>query len=186
MKIQIKLLALFLSLILILPGCEEKTVNTDDEFIEQMPENTGLEFWIGDTLSDDDIAYHTVFQFGNSWFYGYEYFIPNEIIEEGNSSGYNISEYFHDNYVKYYFHNSEKYIYEIHIFDPKVNVFGITVNSRLDEFISAFETRGYSVGACGGTPQTETDFSYLATKGDTYVYFQHWNGKESIIVRIGY
>lgn len=136
-----KQIAFILALIILLADFSScsgtKTTN-------KMPEDTNLEFWITQDVSETDFSdyYEIVGWFGASQYYGSGYLPESD--EDGNKIE---PEY----YVKYLitawpdYADGGKYITSIDFNDPKVTVYGLTVDSSFNEFERIFSEMGYEI-----------------------------------------
>lgn len=125
--------------------------------IPEKPADTSLEFWIAEDVSSVDFSdyYARAGVFGAYEYYGKGY-SPAEILE-GNL------DILPQHYVLYtvggYPDTSDdwNYITRIQITDPEVQVYGMTCDTRLDEFDKTMQKLGYKISEnSAGTLHTAT------------------------------
>ncbi|HPP36876.1 MAG TPA: hypothetical protein PK767_11650, partial [Clostridiales bacterium] len=112
--------------------------------IPKKPKDTNLEFWITQDVSETDFSgYCEILGWiGARQYYGSGY--QPEVDENGNQTD---PEY----YVKYKvtawpdYACQNKHITSIEITDPKVTLYGLTVDSSFDEFEQVFSEMGYEI-----------------------------------------
>jgi hypothetical protein len=135
---QIALLLVLMMILFILSSCSWfKT-------IPARPEDTNLEFWITQDVSKIDFSRYReiVGWFGAKQYYGSGY------MPETDENGYEADPEY---YVKYLitawpdYADGGKYITLIEFTDPKVKLYGLTVDSSLDEFEQIFSKMRYDI-----------------------------------------
>ena len=116
---------------------------TDDKMLEK-PQDTSLEFWVMQDVSDIDFSGHyKLHGFGADFYYGKGY-QPTEIIEDSEVIApehcviYTVSPY--PDYS-----SGGQYVTRIAITDPQVTVYGITCGSTLQDFDATFENLGCTI-----------------------------------------
>ena len=123
---------------------EDRYLLFDTPIAPARPENTNLEFWIGQDVADVDWSeYDEQPLFGGMRYLGKGY---HYVIDE---SGY---QHLPEKYVEYtvgHFPDEADrgaYVTSIWITDPEITVHGITIHSSKEEFIRVFTQLGYKVG----------------------------------------
>lgn len=114
------------------------------ETTPEMLEDTNLEFWITQDVAETDFSdyYEIVGWFGARQYYGSGY------LPASDEDGYEVDPEY---YVKYKitawpdYADGGKYITSIDFNDPKVTVYGLTVDSSFDEFERIFSQMGYEL-----------------------------------------
>ncbi len=117
----------------------------DDLFIER-PEDTNLEFWITEKFDESQLSpYHFKLYdpYGGYTFYGTGY---QPINYNHHDLYYEPPEY----YVEYDFTGYPNFVDELHISrikitDPSVRVFGLTINSPIEEYKEVFKKYNFTV-----------------------------------------
>ena len=116
---------------------------TDNKMLEK-PQDTSLEFWVMQDVSDIDFSGHyKLHGFGADFYYGKDY-QPMEIIEGSEVIApehcviYTVSPY--PDYS-----SGGQYVTRIAITDPQVTVYGITCGSTLQDFDATFENLGCTI-----------------------------------------
>ncbi len=141
MKLEYKKISLILVLTLlfaVFSSC------SDTEATPEMPEDTGLEFWITQDVAETDFSdyYEIVGGMGATQYYGSGY-LP--VFDE---DGHEVDPEY---YVKYKitawpdYADGGEYITSIDFNDPKVAVYGVTVNSSFEEFERIFSDMEYEL-----------------------------------------
>lgn len=169
-----KQIAFCLALIMVLiifSSCSSKDISL------KMPENTTLEFWITQDVSDADFSdYHEIIGgIGAKQFYGSGY--QPVLDENGNKVD---PEY----YVKYKitawpdYADGGQYITSIDFNDPKVTVYGLTVDSSFEEFEKIFSEMGFELTK----DSSETFERFTASKNGISFSLETVNGKHKFTV----
>lgn len=141
MKLEYKKISLILVLTLLLViflSC------SGTKATPEMPEDTGLEFWITQDVAEVDFSdyYEIVGWMGASQYYGSGY------LPALDKDGHEVDPEY---YVKYMitawpdYADGGEYITSIDFNDPKVAVYGLTVNSSFEEFERIFSDMGYEL-----------------------------------------
>lgn len=130
-------LLLFCITLFAMVGC------TDNKVLDK-PQDTSLEFWVMQDVSDIDFSGHyKLHGFGADFYYGKGY-QPAEIIEDSAAIPpehcviYTVSPY--PDYS-----SGGQYVTRIAITDPQVTVYGITCGSTLQDFDATFENLGCTI-----------------------------------------
>ncbi len=147
------------------------------EKIPEKPEDTTLEFWITQDVSETDFSdyYEILGWFGARQYYGSGY---QSIIGE---NGYEVEPEY---YVKYKitawpdYADGGQYITSIEFNDPKVIVYGLTVDSSLEEFEQVFSEKGYELSK----DSSEMNDRYTATKKGISFSIETVDGKRSFSI----
>jgi hypothetical protein len=168
---QIALILVLTILLVILTSCSGK------ETTLEMPEDTNLEFWITQDVAETDFSdyYEIVGWFGAKQYYGSGY-LP--AIDE---DGYEVDPEY---YVKYMitawpdYSDGGKYITSIDFNDPKVTVYGLTVDSSFEEFERIFSEMEYELSK----ESSEFFERYTATKKGISFSLENVNGKRSFSI----
>jgi hypothetical protein len=150
---------------------------SDTETTTEMPEDTNLEFWITQDVSETDFSdyYEIVGWFGARQYYGSGYLPASD--EDGNEGDL---EY----YVKYTiaawpdYADGGKYITSIDFNDPKVTVYGLTVDSSFDEFERIFSEMEYEISE----DSSELVERYTASKNNISFSIESVDGKRSFSI----
>lgn len=168
MKIK-KIVLPILSLCIVLfamVGC------TDDKVLDK-PQDTSLEFWVMQEVSDIDFSGHYKRHgFGADFYYGKGY-QPMEIIEGSEVIApehcviYTVSPY--PDYS-----SGGQYVTRIAITDPQVTVYGITCNSALQDFDATFENLGCTIQDKG--------LIHIATYGKVNIALASYDGSKTLTV----
>ena len=119
------------------------TSNADNKIIEK-PNDTTLEFWVAQDVSNVDFSEHCqiVGMEGGSQYYGKDY---------GSISVDDEQVYDHFQCVIYTitaypdYSDGGEFITQIDITDPQVSVYGITCNSSFDDFDKTFQDLGCTI-----------------------------------------
>jgi hypothetical protein len=173
---HMKLIALILALTMLLANfssCSGK------ETTPEMPEGTTLEFWITQDVSDADFSdyYEIMGWIGAKQYYGSGY-LP--VLNEDEYEVEVVPEY----YVKYKitawpdYADGGQYITSIDFNDPKVTVYGLTVDSSYDEFERIFSEMGYELS----NDSSETFERYTASKNGISFSLETVDGKQSFSI----
>lgn len=116
---------------------------TDNKMLEK-PQDTSLEFWVMQDVSDIDFSGHyKLHGFGADFYYGKGY-QPAEIVEDSAAIPpehcviYTVSPY--PDYS-----SGGQFVTRIAITDPQVTVYGITCGSTLQDFDATFENLGCTI-----------------------------------------
>ena len=110
------------------------------------PEDTNLEYWIGDTLNTDESTLLGTFDVSEHYLDSkYEPIID---AEGGFSKPEHCVVYYYSNYPLLDLGISKR-ISAIIITDPEVNVWGLTINSTKEEIRNALEENGFIVSFSG-------------------------------------
>ncbi len=116
---------------------------TSDKILAK-PEDTSLEFWVLQDVSDIDFSGHyKLHGFGADFYYGKGY-QPAEIIEDSAAIPpehcviYTVSPY--PDYS-----SGGQFVTRIAITDPQISVYGITCDSTLQDFDATFENLGCTI-----------------------------------------
>lgn len=139
---QTALILVFTILLLSLSSCSV------GKKVPEMPKDTNLEFWITQDVSGTDFSKHheIIGWFGARQYYGSGY---QPVFDE---NGYEADPEY---YVKYLitawpdYADGGSYITLIEFNDPKVTVYGLTVDSSFDEFEHIFAEMGYEISKEG-------------------------------------
>ena len=143
----------------------------------EMPEDTNLEFWITQDVAETDFSgyYEIVGWFGASQYYGSGY------LPAFDEDGYEVDP---EHYVKYKitawpdYADGGKYITSIDFNDPKVTVYGLTVDSSFDEFERIFSEMGYELSK----DSSEIFERYTASKKGVSFSLETVNGKRGFSI----
>lgn len=128
------------ALLVVLAGC-----GADDVSLDVKPEKTNLEFWVKYEVEDEESLGQRMWWNSSepAWYLakGYE---PSGFDKNGNANG------LPEEYVLYavypYPRNSDsKKIVSIKITDPKISVYGITLNSSEADFEKTFKKLGCEI-----------------------------------------
>ncbi len=138
-------------------------------------ESKNLEFWITENVENADFSKHTEILgwFGARQFYGLGY--APAFDEDGNETLPEI-------YVTYLisawpdYADGGQFVTQIEFTDPKVEVFGLSVNSSFEEFETVFEELGYEVvssemGTVTGRVASKDGISFSLQKTNEEVVF---------------
>ncbi len=169
-----KKIALVLALIIILVNFSSCS---GSEKIPEKPEDTTLEFWITQDVAQMDFSdYYEIFGwFGAKQYYGSGY---EPVSDE---QGYEVEPNY---YVKYRvtawpdYADGGEYITSIDFNDPKVTVYGLTVDSSLEEFERVFREMGYELSE----DSSKMNERYLATKNGICFSIETIDGKRSFSI----
>lgn len=174
MKKSLGLLAgLLCAMLILFCGCN----TTDTIQIPERPEDTNLEFWIADNVTGYDWNEYEGaggFSWGVREYYGKGY--ERIVGEDGNKVE---REY----YVIYSitswpdYSDIESHITGITITDPAVMVYGLTVNSTIEEFDAVFQEKGYELYNWGS--------NYLKARGARKNGFVFSLSEQEHVIRIG-
>lgn len=116
--------------------------------LPQRPENTTLEFWITENVSNLDLSKYQVAYKPGAWGYENKIILGSGYTSTLDSAGNEIKP---EHYVIYeiapYPNNatSGEYITAIEITDPSVYLYGLTVDCTADEFNQTFEQLGFII-----------------------------------------
>ena len=135
---QIALIFTLTMLFVIFLSCSGKKATLE------MPEDTILELWITQDVADVDFSnyYEILGGIGAKQYYGSGY------LPALHEDGYEVDPEY---YVKYKitawpdYADGGQYITSIDFNDPKVTVYGLTINSSFDEFERIFSEMGYEL-----------------------------------------
>lgn len=137
------------------------------------PQDTSLEFWIAQDVSDVDFSEYLprVGMFGGSQYYGKGYEPEEENQDElyGEYVLYTVTSY--PDYS-----DKAQCITTIHITDPNVSVYGITCNSSFESFDETFERLGCSIQA--------HDRYHIATLGKVQIDFTSYEETRCLSIRV--
>lgn len=151
------------------------TASCTENVILPKPNDTDLEFWVGEKTTEDSFKDHQqLFDiFGGEEYLGKGYYTEDPHSERP------------DYYVAYtltaypdYSSNNGAYdtVTYIYINDPSVRVAGITCNSSAEEFCAVFENLGCTISTSG--------LAYIATYKDTQISFIPIEGNSAISIRL--
>lgn len=145
--------------------------------IPPKPEDTNLEFWITQDVSKIDFSdYHEILGvMGAKEYYGYGY------LPAHNDTGFEIAPEY---YVKYTltpwpdYADGGQYITTIEFCDPKVTVYGLTVDSSFDDFEQVFQDMAYEL------TMESSDYleRYTASKNGISFSLENANGKRTFTI----
>jgi hypothetical protein len=147
------------------------------ETTTKMPEDTNLEFWITQDVAETDFSdyYEIVGWFGARQYYGSGY------LPVSDEDGYEVDPEY---YVKYMitawpdYADGGEYITSIDFNDPKVTVYGLTVDSSFDEFERIFSEMGFELSIdC-----SESFERYTASKKGINFSLETVDGKRSFSI----
>ena len=168
MKKLIGIVSLLLAICMMLGSCatSEGGDNTYANFKPEKPDDTELEFWVGDDVSSYDFSDYEMIEndIGFDIYYG---------------KGYSSKDA--DNYVKYVISSGK--VVSIVITDPDVDVWGISTETSKYDFVDYFEFNGYRVEELAYSADEYT-YWYSATKGRFSVKYKRGDG--DIEIRIVY
>lgn len=125
-----------------------KFYNDGHTELPQRPENTTLEFWITENVSNLDLSKYQVAYKPGAWGYENKIILGSGYTSTLDSVGNEIKP---EHYVIYeiapYPNNatSGEYITAIEITDPSVYLYGLTVDCTADEFNQTFEQLGFII-----------------------------------------
>lgn len=148
-----------------------------NEKTPNMPEDTKLEFWITEDVSDVDFSdyYEITGWFGAKQYYGYGY------MPVFDAAGYEVDPEY---YIKYLvtawpdYADGGQYITSIDFNDPEITVYGLSVDSSFDEFERIFSEMGYEISKDGsGSVERST-----ATKNSISFILKNIDGKRSFTI----
>ncbi len=133
-----------------IPACYDYLQALENKYTElsQRPENTTLEFWITENVSDLDLTKYQPVLKPSSWGYTNNAIYGTGYTSKIDSAGNEIRP---ENYVIYEiapFPNnsaSGEYITGIDVTDPSVYLYGLTVGCTAEEFNQTFEKLGFNV-----------------------------------------
>lgn len=145
--------------------------------ILQRPEDTTLEFWVAEKVSEEDFKGHYSVEgvFGGYIYFGKEY-LPNEITEENSQIKPDYCVTYTVTAYPDYSSNNGKFdtVTRIEITDPAISVYGITCNSTLDDFDKVFQDLGCKIQDKG--------IIHIATYGKTQIAFADYEEQEIITI----
>ena len=145
-----KIFALFLVLILIvsLSACDNEQLPNNNN--QQTQNNnlsqpvTNLEFWIAENVDDVDFSKYQIKSgmMGGTEYYGTGY-VPTvdeygQQVDPEHCVIYTVTSY--PDYV-----NKEQHITRIYITDPKIEFYGITLNSSFEDFEYYIQNQGFEI-----------------------------------------
>lgn len=168
---QVALILVLTMLFVIFSSC------TGRETTPEMPDRTTLEFWITQDVADTDFSdyYEIIGWIGAKQYYGSGY------LPALNEDGYEADPEY---YVKYKitawpdYADGGQYITSIDFNDPKVIVYGLTVDSSYDEFERIFSEMGYELSI----DSSETSERYTASKKGISISLEIVDGKHSFSI----
>lgn len=168
MKVKRILLSLLLiiSSIFVFIGC------ANDKILAK-PEDTTLEFWIAQDVSNVDFSeyYPIIGMFGGSQYYGKGY-EPISVDDE--------QVYIHPPCVIYTitaypdYADGGQFVTGIKITDPQISIYGITCNSTLQDFDKTFENLGCTIQDVGS--------SHVATYKKVKIALSSYNDSKTLTV----
>jgi hypothetical protein len=170
MKQNVLILALVI-LLVIFSSCAGK------ETTLEMPEDTTLEFWITQDVADVDFSdyYEILGGMGATQYYGSGY------LPALDEDGYIVEPEY---YVKYTitawpdYADGGQYITSINFNDPKVTVYGLTVDSSFDEFEQIFSEMEYELSK----DSSKNSERYTASKKGISFSLETVDGKQNISI----
>lgn len=159
--------ALLLALIGLYKVCD--ALNETGNMPCSMPDNTPLEFWITENVKGIDFSSHDEI---TGWFGAREY-LGSDYKKIINSNGTCSKPKYYVSYlVTAYpdYADGGAYITQIEITDPEVDVYGLNVNSTIEEFNSVFEGFGFMLSdgdssACTIRFAKKDGISFILTHG---------------------
>jgi hypothetical protein len=153
--------------------------------IPRKPEDTNLEFWITQDVSEVDFSgYREIYGwFGARQYYGSGYLpVTDENRYEADENGYEADPEY---YVKYLvsawpdYADGGKYVTCIEFTDPEITVFGLTVDSSFDEFEKVFSGMG-----CEIFKESSDSFERItASKKRIRFSLESYEGKREFIIK---
>ena len=145
------------------------------------PENTNLEFWIGEDVADVDFsAYDEVYGwFGAREFLGKGY---QMLLDEHNQQQYP------QTYVSYIIgafpdeSDGGSFVTGIEIRDTDIVVYGLTIQSDVEEFEAVFRAMGYGIYEANGTWKAiKNGITFTFRKGECLLIHADITNREGII-----
>ena len=144
---KITILVLFMFLLFI-TGCNSKNDDRLEEYILERPEDYKNELWICDDVIDFEFkGYDPIY----GWFGAFEYLDKNYKAAK-DETGNNIRPVY---YVTYVITNYPDYsskaeaVTRLIITDPNVSIYGLNINSSVDDFTSKFDGLGFKIDESG-------------------------------------
>lgn len=163
-KVLFSILLMMLTLIL-LTGCQTNIT------VLKKPDDTNLEFWITENVENVDFSeYEEIY----GWFGAREYLgrgYKTIITEDGTPTRPEV-------YVSYIitaypdYADGGQYVTEIRIKDPKVTLYGLTINSSLDIIDDVFTNMGYKIDKLDELSHRATNRRITFTYGDGQIVIQ--------------
>lgn len=195
MKLLHKILLILLSFSLLLTGCadgnKESNGNTENSgngggtengstivFVPERPEGFNFEFWIGEDVTGVDLSdYEPRVNAGTPYQY---YALGYNALTDENGEACDP-----DGYVVFTFlfglnGTGNAYVKGIEITDPAISVYGITVNSTVEEFRACFGERDYIVEEQSFFG--ENSWRYKALKGRFVFELEHRNDEKKLTI----
>lgn len=163
-----KILALFLVLILIvsLSACDNEQLPNNNN--QQTQNNnlsqpvTNLEFWIAENVDDVDFSKYQIKngRMGGTDYYGTGY-VPTvdeygQQVDPEHCVIYTVTSY--PDYA-----NKEQHITHIYITDPKIEFYGITLNSSFEDFEYYIQNQGFEITHSNENSRTAEKGKYSVT-----------------------
>lgn len=155
---------------------KEQTIAMVDEYEKApvsvyapRPDDTSLEFWITDNVESVDFSQHNEIYgwMGAREFYGKGYSSVKD--EDGNDVK---PEYYVSYLITAYpdYADGGEYVTQIEITDPAVSVYGLTVNSTIEEYDAVFRKMGYLISV----EERGEHRLFTAVKNDsiTFVFYE--------------
>ncbi len=135
----------------------------EPSFVPPRPEDTALEFWICDDVTETDWSGH---EEAVGWFGAAEYLGRGYSMEGGERPPVRVS------YILTAWPDHSdvgSYVTTIEITDPAVSVYGLTVDSEPEEFERVMKSMGYRVESADGGLQTAArgGFTFSLQHGDS-------------------
>ncbi|MBP3479495.1 MAG: hypothetical protein J6K03_08465 [Oscillospiraceae bacterium] len=167
---RIAILLLVISCIVVLVSCKN-----DEQSLPPKPEGTVLEFWITENVENVDFAdYDEIY----GWMGAREYLGKGykSLIDE------NGEQHYPNEYVSYIisaypdYADGGSYITGITIADPNVEVYGVSIDSSLEDFDQIFSEMGYEISVAAGSAEN----AHRAQKDGIVFVFSH---RRSITIR---
>ncbi len=128
----------------------DTNISAADRFAPDKPEDFALDFWIAENVEEVDLS---KYQENYGWYGAREYLgsAYKMVIDEDGS------QHLPEKYVSYLvsaypdYSDGGKYITRIEIRDPEVKIYGLSINSSLEEFDELFKSMGYEISEVGST-----------------------------------
>ena len=163
-----KIFTLVLALILIvsLSACDDEQLPDNDN--QQTQNNnlsqpiTNLEFWIAENVDDVDFSKYQIKygRMGGTEYYGTGY-VPTvdeygQQVDPEHCVIYTVTSY--PDYA-----NKEQHITQIYITDPKIEFYGITLNSSFEDFEYYIQSQGFEITHSNENSRTAGKGKYSVT-----------------------